>query len=172
MKRVVFHGPLRKFSKTDYLVNASSWREINESMQANLPNYLNLRKKLMADIGHIYFLIDGEPLRDIDNLDNAIKRAEKIDLIPVVAQQGFGAVFAFIGKLILTFAISFAISYFLTKLLTPKDPKQVKTSSYVINPKTNTASRNDPVPIAYGRLRVAPNVISVLGINRDIPQQS
>ena len=129
MKRVVFHGPLRKFSKTDYLVNASSWREINESMQANLPNYLNLRKKLMADIGHIYFLIDGEPLRDIDNLDNAIKRAEKIDLIPVVAQQGFGAVFAFIGKLILTFAISFAISYFLTKLLTPKDPKQVKINT-------------------------------------------
>jgi len=168
MKKIIFHGCLKAFCKKGYRTFANTWEEINQSMQANLSNYSIVRQKLINDVKFVHFIVDGAPVDHKEDLNNMIKNSKKIEVIPVVVQQGFSAVFAFIAKLILTFAISFAISYLMSKLLTPKDPKQVKTSSYIINAKTNRATRNDPVPVGYGRIRIAPNTISNLTFNIDL----
>lgn len=64
--------------------------------------------------------------------------------------------------------ISFGISFLINKLLTPKNPKQVQTSSYIFSSKENAANRNTPVPVNYGRLRIGTHVISSLAINFDL----
>ena len=64
--------------------------------------------------------------------------------------------------------ISFGISFLVNKLLSPKDPKQVKTSSYIFSSKDNTANRNTPIPVSYGRLRIGSHVISTVSLNFDL----
>ena len=64
--------------------------------------------------------------------------------------------------------ISFGISFLVNKLLSPKDPKQVKTSSYIFSSKDNVTNRNTPVPVSYGRLRIGSHVISSITLNFDL----
>jgi hypothetical protein len=64
-------------------------------------------------------------------------------------------------------ALSFGISFLISKLLTPKDPKQIKTSSYILGAKSNIAARNAAVPIGYGKLRVGSLIVSSFSINFD-----
>lgn len=148
-------------------IKAKSWDEVCAFLQANVRNYSNLRRKIAEDVPYCYFLLDGQPMEDEDELRSKFPKASKIEVIPAVVQAGPAAL-PFIAKFLIQVAISFAISYVITKLMTPKDPKQVKTSSYVISGKTNIAARNTPVPIGYGRLRVAPPVINIMEINRDL----
>ena len=70
--------------------------------------------------------------------------------------------------MIIMIVVSMAISMLVAKMMTPKDPKQLKTSSYIISGKTNIAARNTPIPMGYGRLRVAPPVVNVMQVNRDL----
>ena len=64
--------------------------------------------------------------------------------------------------------ISFGISFLINKLLSPKNPKQVQTSSYIFSSKENVANRNTPIPVSYGRLRIGTHVISSVGLNFDL----
>jgi hypothetical protein len=167
MKKVIFHGLLKAFKKNEYSVKANSWKEICESLQANVPNYLGIRKKIMKDLDFVYFVIDGDLVNQIEDLDAKIKKGSKIEIIPV-AGQALELIAAALIKLIIYFVVAFAISYLITKLLTPKDPKQIRTSSYIIDGKTNIAARNTAVPLGYGRLRIAPPIVSVFSINIDL----
>lgn len=168
MKEIIFHGPLKTFSKKSFFTVAKTWKEICQAMQCNISGYKNIRKKLAREIDFLYFIIDGEIVKESYLFDSKIKNAKKIEIIPVVPFGGPAkALFVFVMKLVVVFAISYAISYFMAKLMTPKDPKQVTTSSYIVDGKVNRALRNTPVPIGYGRLRIAPPVISVMNFNVD-----
>lgn len=167
MKKLIFHGILKAFKKSEYLVKANSWKEICESLQANISGYTGIRKKIMKELDFVYFVVDGQLVNQIEDLDNKIKNGSVIEVIPVVANHLDKLIYALI-KLIIYFVVAFAVSYLITKLLTPKDPKQIKTSSYIIDGKTNIAARNTVVPVGYGRLRVAPPIVSVSAINFDI----
>lgn len=167
MKKLIFHGILKSFKKNVYSVKANSWKEICESLQANISGYASIRKKIMKELDFVYFVVDGELVNQIEDLDNKIKKGSVIEVIPVVAQNLELALAALV-KLIIYFVVAFAISYLITKLLTPKDPRQIKTSSYIIDGKTNIAARNTVVPLGYGRLRVAPPIVSVFAMNFDL----
>jgi predicted phage tail protein len=167
MKSVIFHGILKAFGKKPKKVKAKTWAEICLFLQANVRNYASVRKKIFSQLDYCYFVVDSKLVEDIDLLDNKIKNGETIEVIPVIPQAA-ELTFIAVVKFIATIVASFAISYLMSQLMTPKDPKQVKTSSYIISGKTNLAARNTPVPVGYGRLRVAPPVINVMEINRDI----
>jgi len=53
-----------------------------------------------------------------------------------------------------------ALSIVLSIVLSPKQPKDVKTNSTIIGGIRNVLNRNIAVPIGYGRLRIGSAVIS------------
>jgi len=167
MKKITFHGILKALGKKTYSVRASSWKEICEFLQANVRNYSAIRKRMLEDLDGCYFVVDGQVVESSEVLDKSIKEGEKIEVIPVVAMCA-PAFAVFMIKMIITIAVSMAISMLVAKMMTPKDPKQVKTSSYIISGKTNLAARNTPIPMGYGRLRVAAPVVNVMQVNRDL----
>ena len=79
---------------------------------------------------------------------------------------------AFVITTVLVSAISFGISFLISKLLTPKDPKQIKTSSYILGSKANVAARNTPIPLGYGKLRIGSYVVSSFGLEFDKSDKS
>jgi len=65
-------------------------------------------------------------------------------------------------------AISIGISLLISKLLSPKQPNQIKTSSYIFKAEENRVSRNTPIALNYGRLKIGSNVINFLNLNSDL----
>jgi predicted phage tail protein len=53
-------------------------------------------------------------------------------------------------------------------LLSPKQPNQVKTSSYIFSSKENLAQRNASIPLSYGRLRLNSYIVSSILLNFDL----
>ena len=117
-------------------------------------------------------------------LNEKIRNARIIELVPVISLAAFasstilftsitattiaGKIGVFIVNTIIMSVISFGISFLVNKLLSPKDPKQVKTSSFIFSSKDNVTNRNTPVPVSYGRLRIGSHVISSLTLNFDL----
>jgi predicted phage tail protein len=167
MKKITFHGILKALGKKTYSVKASSWKEICEFLQANVRNYSAIRKRMLEDLDGCYFVVDGKTVESSEVLDKRVKEGENIEVIPVVAMCA-PAFAIFMVKMIIMIVVSMAISMLVAKMMTPKDPKQLKTSSYIISGKTNIAARNTPIPMGYGRLRVAPPVVNVMQVNRDL----
>ena len=136
----------------------------------------------------ILIIIDDEIINGKD-IDSKIKDAAIIELVPIIAFSGIFAsitaalvsaglsiaaakTLAFIATVVLVSAISFGISFLISKLLTPKDPKQVKTSSYILGAKGNVAARNTPIPLGYGKLRIGSYVVSSFGLEFDKSDKS
>jgi len=61
---------------------------------------------------------------------------------------------------LLMMAIGTGIQFLVTKLLTPKSPVDIKTTSMFFNNYENVAKRNVVVPIGYGRLKLGTVVVS------------
>ena len=59
------------------------------------------------------------------------------------------------------------ISYLITYLMKPGDPRQIKTSSFIFTGRDNVAARNTPIQLGYGRLKVGTSVINAVSFNFD-----
>lgn len=167
------------------IVKASNFDDIIKCLIVNFPKLGNKLKKYNHIFDSVMVVIDDKIVTDASKINDCIRNCNKIELIPVQIFSAFvtsttaaivaaaaatgisAAVIAFTVNLILVSVLTFGISFLVSKLLAPKDPKQVKTSSYILSSKTNIAARNTPIPIGYGKLRVASSVVSSYGMNFD-----
>jgi len=165
-------------------MKASCFQDILNCLSANFPKLKKHLRRFKNDVSGFVLIIDGKLVDNLNNLDKLILTGKTIEIIPIVMISGFitssmilgslitsmavAKTIAFIANVIIVSIISFGISYLVSKLLSPKDPKQVKTASFIFTSTENAAARNTPVPIAYGRLRVGSCLVSNIGINFDI----
>jgi predicted phage tail protein len=165
-------------------MKASCFQDILNCLSANFPKLKKHLKRFKNDVSGFVLIIDGKLVDNLNNLDKLILTGKTIEIIPIVMISGLitssmilgsfitslavAKTIAFIANVIIISVISFGISFLVSKLLTPKDPKQVKTASFIFTSTENAAARNTPVPIAYGRLRVGSCLVSSIGINFDI----
>jgi predicted phage tail protein len=165
-------------------MKASCFQDILNCLSANFPKLKKHLRRFKNDVSGFVLIIDGKLVDNLNNLDKLILTGKTIEIIPIVMISGLitssmilgslitslavAKTIAFIANIIIISVISFGISFLVSKLLTPKDPKQVKTASFIFTSTENAAARNTPVPIAYGRLRVGSCLVSSIGINFDI----
>ncbi len=165
-------------------MKASCFQDILNCLSANFPKLKKHLKRFKNEISGFVLIIDGKLVDNLNNVNKLILTGKTIEIIPIVMISGFitssmiigslitsmavAKTIAFIANVIIVSIISFGISYLVSKLLSPKDPKQVKTASFIFTSTENAAARNTPVPIAYGRLRVGSCLVSNIGINFDI----
>ena len=64
------------------------------------------------------------------------------------------------GLSLILLAISIGIQFLITKLLTPKNPIDIKSNSKLFSSYENVTKRNFPIPIGYGRIKTGSIVIS------------
>ena len=185
MKKIVLHGLLKKMFCDSFFIKTDCVKDIFKCMAANTKDYSVKMNKLMKKDYGLALVIDGVLYHDIEiNLDSCIKSASLIEIFIYSGFKFFASLtaaiatalskltWAAVGKFILFLAISIGISYLISMLLKPGDPKQVKTSSFIFSGKDNIASRNTPIQLGYGRLKVGTNVINAILFNFDSSYQS
>lgn len=162
------------------MIKAGNFDDIIKCLQVNFPKLGTRIRSLNHIFDSVVIVIDGKIVSDSQLLNQNIRNCKVIELLPVQVFSVFFTAAAgatlltkalvFAANVIVMSALSFGISFLISKLLTPKDPKQVKTSSYLLNAKANIAARNAPVPIGYGKLRVGSLIVSTFVTNFDYSQ--
>jgi len=158
------------------MVKADNFNDIIKCLQVNFPKLGIKIKKYNNIFDTIIVVVDDNIVSHAEMLNDAIRNGKTIELLPVQVFSIFTAAatatmltkaLVFVANVVVISAISFGISFLISKLLTPKDPKQVKTSSYILSGKSNVAARNTPIPIGYGKLRVGSLIVSTYALNYD-----
>ena len=184
MKQVILHGLLKKIACPSFKASVDSFDELISCISANFDNFAAKIHNLKTKFDGLLIVVDGCVVDNGTVLNQKIRNARIIELVPVLSLAAFasstilftsitattiaGKIGIFLVNVIIMSVISFGISFLVNKLLSPKDPKQVKTSSYIFSSKENTANRNTPIPVSYGRLRIGSHVISTVSLNFDL----
>ena len=184
MKQVILHGLLKKIACASFEAKVDSFDELISCISANFDNFGNKLNKLRDKFDGLLVIIDGAIVDNAAVLNKKIKIAKVIELVPILSLAVFasstilftsitattiaGKIGVFLINTIIMSVISFGISFLINKLLSPKNPKEVKTSSYIFSSKENTANRNTPIPVSYGRLKIGTHVVSSVGFNFDL----
>jgi len=175
---------LKKIACPFFRAKVDSFEELISCISANFDNFGVKINNLKTKFDGLLIIVDGSIVDNGTVLNQKIRNARIIELVPVISLAAFasstilftsitattiaGKIGVFIVNTIIMSVISFGISFLVNKLLSPKDPKQVKTSSFIFSSKDNVTNRNTPVPVSYGRLRIGSHVISSLTLNFDL----
>ena len=174
---------MKKIACPFFRAKVDSFEELISCISANFDNFGVKINNLKTKFDGLLIIVDGSIVDNGTVLNEKIRNARIIELVPVISLAAFasstilftsitattiaGKIGVFIVNTIIMSVISFGISFLVNKLLSPKDPKQVKTSSFIFSSKDNVTNRNTPVPVSYGRLRIGSHVISSLTLNFD-----
>ena len=174
---------MKKIACPFFRAKVDSFEELISCISANFDNFGVKINNLKTKFDGLLIIVDGSIVDNGTVLNQKIRNARIIELVPVISLAAFasstilftsitattiaGKIGVFIVNTIIMSVISFGISFLVNKLLSPKDPKQVKTSSFIFSSKDNVTNRNTPVPVSYGRLRIGSHVISSLTLNFD-----
>ena len=175
---------MKKIACPFFRAKVDSFEELISCISANFDNFGVKINNLKTKFDGLLIIVDGSIVDNGTVLNEKIRNARIIELVPVISLAAFasstilftsitattiaGKIGVFIVNTIIMSVISFGISFLVNKLLSPKDPKQVKTSSFIFSSKDNVTNRNTPVPVSYGRLRIGSHVISSLTLNFDL----
>jgi predicted phage tail protein len=180
MKQVVLHGLLKKLTCPMFKANVHSFKELLSCIVGNFDKFNSRINMFLKNSNAMLIVADGKIITNIKYLDSIFNRIKRIELIPLctfsaaaTATIAFTSIkvsawAAFAINTIIFVALSIGISLLLSKLLSPKQPNQIKTSSYIFSSKENLAQRNTPVPVSYGRLRLSSQIISSFNLNFDL----
>ena len=178
MKKIILHGLLKKMFCDSFVVKANSIKDIFKCMASNAIDYSFKMNSLLKQQYGLALVIDGVFYHDMEiDLDFYIKSASVIEIFicsgfnflvfPAVVGYLVKLTLLSVLKFILFVAVMVGISYLITYLMKPGDPKQIKTSSFIFTGRDNVAARNTPIQLGYGRLKVGTSVINAVSFNFD-----
>jgi predicted phage tail protein len=157
MINVKLHGIFEQFVKTEWNLNVRTVFEAFEAIEANSGKLLETLGTFQDYLTHFIIYVDDKPM-SVEYLNSPIlKKDSRVEVVPLILGSDFGMSFL-IGLLLL--AISTGIQLLITKLMSPKAPKDVKNNSRLFSGYENVTKRNVPVPIGYGRLKIGSVVVS------------
>ena len=178
MKKIILHGLLKKMFCDSFVVKANSLKDIFKCVASNTTDYSFKMNEVLKQNCGLALVIDGVLHHDVEiDLDSCIKSASVVEIficsglnfvvLPTVV--GYLAALTWISvlKFVLFVAIMVGISYLITYLMKPGDPKQIKTASFIFSGRDNVAARNTPIQLGYGRLRVGSSVINAIPFSFD-----
>ena len=178
MKKIILHGLLKKMFCDSFVVKANSIKDIFKCMASNAIDYSFKMNSLLKQQYGLALVIDGVFYHDMEiDLDFYVKSASVIEIFicsgfnflvfPAVVGYLVKLTLLSVLKFILFVAVMVGISYLITYLMKPGDPRQIKTSSFIFTGRDNVAARNTPIQLGYGRLKVGTSVINAVSFNFD-----
>jgi len=157
MVNIKLYGIFENFTKTEWTLNVKTVSEAFEAIEANSGKLIKTLGVLEEYISHFLIYVDGK-IMSPDYLNSPIlNKNSKIEVVPLVLGSDFGI--TLLVSLIIM-AISTGIQLLITKLLSPKTPKDIKNNSKLFSGYENVTKRNVSIPIGYGRLKIGSVVIS------------
>lgn len=157
MVSIKLHGIFESLIKTEWNLNVKTVSEAFEAIEANSGKLTKTLGILEEYISHFLIYVDGK-IMSPDYINSPIlNKNSKIEVVPLVLGSDFGI--TLLVSLIIM-AIATGIQLLITKLLSPKTPKDIKNNSKLFSGYENVTKRNVSIPIGYGRLKVGSVVVS------------
>jgi len=154
MVNVKLHGIFEDFIKTEWNLSVSSVLEVFEAIEANSSKLISTLGTFNEYLSYFIIYVDDKIMPPEYLNSPILKKNSKVEVVPFV----FGSAELAIG--IALMLIGTGIQMLITKLLTPKSPTDVKTTSRLFSNYENVTMRNVAVPIGYGRCKVGSIVVS------------
>lgn len=155
MVNIKLHGLFEKYIKTNWKLNVKTVLEAFRAIEANTNRFVNGLISISDVSSHFLIYVDDKLITREYLNSPILKKNSKIEVVPVIS----GSEFASIITAIIIILVSTAVSYLVTKLLTPKAPQDRKNVSSLFSGYENVVSRGVAIPFGYGRLRLGSIVI-------------
>jgi predicted phage tail protein len=158
MVNIKLHGIFENLVKTEWNLNVKTVSEAFDAIEANSGKLIKALGILEEYISHFLIYVDGKIMAP-DYLNSPIlNKNSKIEVVPLVLGTAFVIDDILVALIIM--AIATGIQILVTKLLSPKTPKDIKNNSKLFSGYENVAKRNVSIPIGYGRLKAGSVVVS------------
>jgi len=153
MINIILEGVLGKTLGNSWSLNVNSVLEVFEAIEANTNRITKFYKDLEKTMTHFVVYIDDKIMPHHLLNSKILNSGSTVKILPII-QGSEPTTMVIIGLTLI------ALSIVLSIVLSPKQPKDVKTNSTIIGGIRNVLNRNIAVPIGYGRLRIGSAVIS------------
>ena len=153
MVNIKLHGIFEQFVKTEWDLNVKTIGEALEAIEANSGKLIIGLNQLQEYLSHFIIYVDNKIVSSEYLYSPILQKNSHVEIVPLIIGSDFGL------SLILL-AISIGIQFLITKLLTPKNPIDIKSNSKLFSSYENVTKRNFPIPIGYGRIKTGSIVIS------------
>ena len=153
MINIILEGVLGKTLGNSWNLNVNSVLEVFEAIEANTNRITKFYKDLEKTMTHFVVYIDDKIMPPHLLNSKILNSGSTVKILPII-QGSEPTTMIIIGLTLI------ALSFVLAVVLSPKQPKDVKTNSTIIGGIRNVLNRNIAVPIGYGRLRIGSAVIS------------
>ena len=153
MVNIKLHGIFEQFVKTEWVLNVKTVGEALEAIEANSGKLIIGLNKLQEYLTHFIIYVDNKIVSSEYLYSPILKKNSNVEIVPLLMGSDFGL------SLILL-AISIGIQFLITKLLSPKNPIDVKSNSKYFSSYENVTKRNFPIPLGYRRIKTGSVVIS------------
>jgi predicted phage tail protein len=153
MVNVKLHGIFEQFVKTEWNLNVKTIGEALEAIEANSGKFIIALNELQEYLSHFIIYVDNKIVSPEYLYSPILKKNSNVEVVPLLMGSDFGL------SLILL-AVSIGIQFMITKLLSPKNPIDIKSNSKLFSSYENVTKRNFPVPLGYGRIKTGSIVIS------------
>ena len=84
-----------------------------------------------------------------------LKKNSVVEVVPLILGAEIGLM-----TMIIVMLIAMGIQMLITRLLSPKAPKDIKNNSRMFSAYENVTKRNVAIPIGYGRLKIGSVLVS------------
>lgn len=157
MVNIKLHGIFENLIKTEWNLNVKTVSEAFDAIEANSGKLIKALGVLEEYISHFLIYVDGKIMSPEYLNSPILNKNSKIEIIPLILGSDFGMTLL-ISLIIM--AIATGIQILITKLLSPKTPKDIKNNSKLFSGYENVTKRNVSIPIGYGRLKIGSVVVS------------
>ena len=190
MTSIKLHGALAKEFGSSFNFDIKTVKEAFDAIDANNPRFISKIKKLSAQGMHYAVIVNGKKLSELKKI-NEKQKIKEISIVPAI--MGHGAVALAVATAAATAALGAAlaagaitmttfivaslvvgvVSMALQMMLAPKPPTppaieattRALQDSFTFSNKVNLADQGVRVPVGYGRLLSASNVIEFMTKN-------
>ena len=190
MTSIKLHGALAREFGSSFNFNIKTVKEAFDAIDANNPRFISKIKKLSAQGMHYAVIVNGKKLSELKKI-NKKQKIKEISIVPAIMGYGPAAAAAAaalataaLGSALAAGAISMGtfivaslvvgvVSMALQMLLAPKPPEppaieattRALQDSFTFSNKVNLADQGTRVPVGYGRMLSASNVIEFMTKN-------
>ena len=155
MVNVKLHGIFESFVKTEWSLNVKTIGEVFEAIEANSNKLIETLGTMQDYLSHFIIYVDDKIVAPEYLNSPILKKNSVVEVVPLILGAELG-----IAAMIIIMLIAMGIQMLITRLLTPKAPKDIKNNSRMFSAYENVTKRNVAIPIGYGRLKIGSVLIS------------
>ena len=155
MVNIKLHGIFENFVKRDWLLNVKTVGEAFEAIEANSNKLIEILGTMQEYLSHFIIYVDDKIMAPEYLNSPILKKNSVVEVVPLILGAEIGLM-----TMIIVMLIAMGIQMLITRLLSPKAPKDIKNNSRMFSAYENVTKRNVAIPIGYGRLKIGSVLVS------------